>query len=566
MEWIMKKAIKRTAAVILLLLLAAPGQLRGERRPMSLVIMFDGLRVDAPENLNMINYTMLRKGQWHPDYRALFADNCRTVPDALPSSASNHASIVTGVNASTHKISSNRDLAAGRFGNCQTYPDRLIEAGKIRQGAFCYQWAADDKIPMGKKVMRLRCQDKSKNCYQKDEYSVNRLLAMLGKPDTPETLLLFIDSPDSGGHRGQRINGLQHGFYPYGKEYIYSAAISDWWLGKILTALQQRPTFSQEDWLIILCSDHGGLGNGHGPMAEVMGRTTPLLVVSRHIPRSGKMLYMPTLMDIAPAVLAHHGMDTNTLALNGKGFRTTVRQEKKRKLSEDLLYYLPFDTIPFKNHAGHAETVFKNGRPALVPGCAGNAADFKKDGGFLQLIRSGLPVYENKDNFTVTFWLRCSVPGKSDAVIFSNKDLKNNSGPGTAFLRRTQTKPADDFYLFSIGSAEKSGIRRDLYKLHPVKGKWLFFALTKQAGNTLLAVQGLPDGHLYWMAEDCSGTQLFTSLPWTINPNGASPRQFHLDFQMDEFALWTRSLDLSDLRKIFQAGRSGISLEHLLRK
>lgn len=32
----------------------------------------------------------------------------------------------------------------------------------------------------------------------------------------------------------------------------------------ILNAIESRPTYAQEDWLIVITTDHGGIGTSHG--------------------------------------------------------------------------------------------------------------------------------------------------------------------------------------------------------------------------------------------------------------------------------------------------------------
>lgn len=46
--------------------------------------------------------------------------------------------------------------------------------------------------------------------------------------------------------------------------YINAIQTVDGHIGSILTALQNRPTYAQEDWIILITTDHGGIGTGHG--------------------------------------------------------------------------------------------------------------------------------------------------------------------------------------------------------------------------------------------------------------------------------------------------------------
>jgi len=74
----------------------------------------------------------------------------------------------------------------------------------------------------------------------------------------PELDYLFIhyDEPDAAGH--------SRGFSPTIPEYINAIQVADQEIGEIIAALKARPTYANEEWLILGCTDHGGLGLGHG--------------------------------------------------------------------------------------------------------------------------------------------------------------------------------------------------------------------------------------------------------------------------------------------------------------
>ena len=544
-----------------------------ERKPMSLVIMFDGMRVDAPDNLNMINYQMLRNGKWHPDYKAVFADNCRTVFDAMPDSAPNHATIITGVSAAKHKVTFNGSTKKEKFAVWKPYLARLIDAKAITKGAFYYLWAENDRYPMGKDVICYRNRVNGLDFAAKDGDCVNRVVASLESDNTPESTLLFVDSLDHSGHRGGRMQyGARHGFYPYSRNYIYNAALCDYYLGNILHALRRRKNFDKEDWLIIVCSDHGGYGSGHGVAALEMARTTPLLAVSRRFEK-GKLAKAPSALDIAPTVLAHHGVDVSKLGLDGKVLDHSIRKESARKLADGLVYYLSFDQSVTANAAGTAPVTLQSTAPKLVPGRFGKAASFSRVGGFLQLAKSNTLPYENGSCFTVSFWIRTAVRNSSDPVIFSNKDWKNGFNPGVAFIRKGQAiydrktkKPIgmEDFYMFNAGSSAAKKRRIDMRKMWNTD-QWLFFAITRTADNTCYIAQGFPDGNLYWMTADCADLEFFNDLPWMINQDGTGKYSRRINFLLDDFAMWTRGMTLNEIKNIFIYGRSGASLDKMLK-
>ncbi len=72
----------------------------------------------------------------------------------------------------------------------------------------------------------------------------------------PDILFLDFDDVDHAGHT--------YGFSPLVPQYLQSIEITDGYISEILTALYNRPTYANEDWLIVLTTDHGGIPAGHG--------------------------------------------------------------------------------------------------------------------------------------------------------------------------------------------------------------------------------------------------------------------------------------------------------------
>lgn len=92
--------------------------------------------------------------------------------------------------------------------------------------------------------------------------SVNSDLAVADQAATylsvndPDVMFLHFDDVDHAGH--------SNGFSPLTSEYISAIEGVDAHIGTVIASMEQRPTFSEEDWLIIVTTDHGGLGFSHG--------------------------------------------------------------------------------------------------------------------------------------------------------------------------------------------------------------------------------------------------------------------------------------------------------------
>lgn len=58
--------------------------------------------------------------------------------------------------------------------------------------------------------------------------------------------------------------GHYHGFSPESQPYREAFFEMDAYAARILKAVKNRSTYGQEDWLILISTDHGGLRLTHG--------------------------------------------------------------------------------------------------------------------------------------------------------------------------------------------------------------------------------------------------------------------------------------------------------------
>lgn len=72
----------------------------------------------------------------------------------------------------------------------------------------------------------------------------------------PDVLFIDFDDVDHAGH--------SFGFSPGILNYKQVIETTDNYVGAIVTALHNRPNYANEDWLIIVTTDHGGIPAGHG--------------------------------------------------------------------------------------------------------------------------------------------------------------------------------------------------------------------------------------------------------------------------------------------------------------
>lgn len=74
--------------------------------------------------------------------------------------------------------------------------------------------------------------------------------------EDPDAVFVQLDEVDHQGHLA--------GFSPTVPEYVSALETVDAQIGQMIDALRARDTFAAEDWLILVTTDHGGVGVLHG--------------------------------------------------------------------------------------------------------------------------------------------------------------------------------------------------------------------------------------------------------------------------------------------------------------
>ena len=108
---------------------------------------------------------------------------------------------------------------------------------------------------------------------------------------------VHLDLPDHAGHTS--------GFAPENPDYIAAIEKCDVLTGRLLAAIDKRPTRAQEDWLIVVTTDHGGEGTTHGAMNALV--RSIFLVVGGDRVQHGELVAASHL-DVHPTVLAFLGI------------------------------------------------------------------------------------------------------------------------------------------------------------------------------------------------------------------------------------------------------------------
>ena len=100
-----------------------------------------------------------------------------------------------------------------------------------------------------------------------------KTLEDIARDDCSDFIFPIYEFPDSAGHGT--------GFSTFNPEYQKAMYDNDIYAGEVIEAIKARKNYENEDWLIILTSDHGGFVTSHGGLT-IQERMT-FIVINKEI-------------------------------------------------------------------------------------------------------------------------------------------------------------------------------------------------------------------------------------------------------------------------------------------
>lgn len=229
--------------LILLILYFLTHSLSGQERERKvLFIGIDGCRSDALIAANTPNLdNLFRNGlytftSWHL---------------GITVSGPSWSDMLTGVWEDKHGVTNNEYTNS----NYDDYPYFVTRVREHRPDVRAIQvtsWA-----PMSDRVYNDGWDEKYKR--NSDNGCVILGREILSTDDELDILFVHIDDVDAIGH-----TALVGGFNPNNFLYLQQIETVDNQVGQLIEALESRPNYANEDWLVLLTTDHGGIGNSHG--------------------------------------------------------------------------------------------------------------------------------------------------------------------------------------------------------------------------------------------------------------------------------------------------------------
>jgi predicted AlkP superfamily pyrophosphatase or phosphodiesterase len=262
-----------------------------------LIIGIDGCRPDALLAAKAPHlHDLIKNGA--------FSDQAKT--GDMTASGSGWGSLLSGVWREKHGVRGN-DF---KLSNFQEFPDCLTRIKKARPNAFVASIVHWD--PIQKQIIKKS----DVNAAYKTDAEVTKAACQLLTDKNPDLLFVHLDDVDGAGHR--------FGFDPKLPTYLKAIEKVDTQVGDILKAMQKRATYEKEDWLILVSTDHGGKGKGHGN--DTPEERTIFLIVSGPSAARGTIEPAPVIVDVAPTALRHLGIPIDAKwSLDGKAVRLKAK-------------------------------------------------------------------------------------------------------------------------------------------------------------------------------------------------------------------------------------------------
>jgi predicted AlkP superfamily pyrophosphatase or phosphodiesterase len=132
-----------------------------------------------------------------------------------------------------------------------------------------------------------------------DRQATEAAVKHLAEADS-DAVFLYLGQVDVAGHT--------HGFHPSVPEYVAAIERADRLVGRALAGVKSRKRFAEEDWLVVVTSDHGGQGKGHGGGHKTPEILNSFLIVSGRAAKRGTFDEQVYLVDAPVTVLAHLGV------------------------------------------------------------------------------------------------------------------------------------------------------------------------------------------------------------------------------------------------------------------
>ncbi|MFI1379398.1 alkaline phosphatase family protein [Embleya sp. NPDC020886] len=255
----------------------------GTKKAKTLVIGIDGLRFDKLQSGDAPNLKALMAGG------TTASSNLYAQPFAPTVSGPGWSTIATGVWPDKHGVHDN-SFAGSRYDKYPDFATRLETAQPAASTLVVGAWAPISSTIFSPRVDVRVATDENDDLAAADT-------AQYLSTGNPDVAFMHLDEVDGAGHNTGGTSA----------DYAKAVHEADTRVGRVLDALRARPTYAQEDWLIMVTTDHGHTDSGGHGGDTPQERQTFVIANGGGMP-AGAVRNDVRLVDIAPTVLKHEGV------------------------------------------------------------------------------------------------------------------------------------------------------------------------------------------------------------------------------------------------------------------
>jgi len=246
-----------------------------------LIIGIDGTRPDALLNATTPNLDDLWKN-------GAYSFTAKT--DEISSSGICWTGMMTGVWHDKHKVISN-DYKNPNVAEYPHFFRRFKEFDAASKRYSIVHWAPLHKI--------LQEGDATNATHVKSDAVVSENAVARLQEEDVDVLFVHLDDVDHAGHA--------KGYGAKKPTYLSAIEQADTHVGEIIAGLKKRPNYTKENWLVLVSTDHGGSGYGHGK--DIPEHTTIFYIASGKDAIKGEIKEQVNVIDIAVTALHHLGVE-----------------------------------------------------------------------------------------------------------------------------------------------------------------------------------------------------------------------------------------------------------------
>ncbi|WP_327414186.1 alkaline phosphatase family protein [Streptomyces sp. NBC_01233] len=260
-----------------------------------LVIGIDGAVLDRVKAANAPNLQGLM-AQGLTARSTLYAN-----PMAATSSGPGWSTIATGVWPDKHGVKDNSFTGK----NYTAYPDFLTRIENAKPALNTYaaaDWepitSTDQNGPIFSAKIDKRLSLKGdRDGYRGEDPKIAAAAAAELRDQNPDAAFVYLGEIDAAGHS----------YGAASQQYLDTIARVDGLVGQLLTAVQNRPTYAQENWKVLVTTDHGHTDSGGHGGSTIQERGTFVIAKGAGI-QAGSVRGDVKLVDVAATALAQVGV------------------------------------------------------------------------------------------------------------------------------------------------------------------------------------------------------------------------------------------------------------------